>query len=206
MVLASITRGFRDLLAGRGEPVAGRVVRTMVPVSVRRAEESGGVYNNRVSAMFAELPVGLADPVERLHDVRVQMDGLKESNQAVAGEVLTSLGGFAPALLLDLGTRLAMRTPQQSIETITTNVPGPQYPLYVGGRRMLDSFPYVPLGGRIRQAIAIFSYVGRLTFGVTADADHVPDLEVLAHGIEEGLAELLKAAREVGGSAARGGG
>jgi hypothetical protein len=110
--------------------------------------------------------------------------------------VLTSLGGFAPALLLDLGTRLAMRAPQQSIETITTNVPGPQYPLYVRGRRMLDSFPYVPLGGRIRQAVAIFSYVGRLTFGVTADADHVPDVDVLAHGIEAGLAELLTAARE----------
>ena len=119
-------------------------MRTMVPVSVRRAGESGGVYNNRVSAMFAELPVGLADPVERLGAVRVQMAGLKESKQAVAGEVLTSLGGFAPALLLDLGTRLALRTPQQSIQTITTNVPGPQYPLYVLGREMLDSFPYVP--------------------------------------------------------------
>ena len=201
VVLASITRGFRDLLVSRGEAVTGRVVRTMVPVSVRRAEESGGVYNNRVSAMFAELPVGVADAAERLQAVRRQMDGLKDSKQAVAGEVLTSLGGFAPALLLDLGTRLAMRTPQQSIETITTNVPGPQYPLYVGGRRMLDSFPYVPLGGRIRQAIAIFSYVGRLTFGVTGDADHVPDIDVLARGVEDGLAELLKAAREAAGQA-----
>ena len=201
VVLASITRGFRDLLVSRGEPIEGRAVRTMVPVSVRRAGESGGVYNNRVSAMFAELPVGLADPVERLGAVRMQMAGLKESGQAVAGEVLTSLGGFAPALLLDLGTRLALRTPQQSVQTITTNVPGPQCPLYVLGREMLDSFPYVPVGGRIRQAIAIFSYVGRLTFGVTADADNVPDIEVLAHGIEEGLAELVKAAREVGGPA-----
>src|SRR5205823_7734494 len=106
VVLAVITNGFRDLLAARGEPIEpATVVRTMVPVSVRRPGERG-TYNNRVSAVFASLPVGVADPHRRLDAIRAQMDGLKESKQAVAGDVLTSLTGFAPPLLLALGSRL----------------------------------------------------------------------------------------------------
>ncbi len=100
VVLACITGGFRRLLIDRGEPV-DRVVRTLVPVSVRSASEQGA-YNNRVSAMFADLPVNLADPLERLASIRAQMADLKQSHEAVAGEVLTSLSGFAPPLLLAL--------------------------------------------------------------------------------------------------------
>ena len=100
-------------------------MRTLVPVSVRTPGERG-TYNNRVSAMFAELPVGIDDPLERLDAIRAQMDGLKESKQAVAGEVLTSLSGFAPPLLLALGERVATRVPQRNVNTVTTNVPGPQ--------------------------------------------------------------------------------
>ena len=97
--------------------------------------------------MFAELPVGIEDPLERLASIRAQMEGLKESKQAVAGEVLTSLSGFAPPMLLALGDRVATRVPQRNVNTVTTNVPGPQCPLYAAGRRMLEAFPYVPLGG-----------------------------------------------------------
>jgi diacylglycerol O-acyltransferase len=195
VVLTVITTGFRELLLSRGEPVEGRHVRTMVPVSVRRADERG-TYNNRVSAMFAKLPVGIADPVERLHAIRTQMEGLKESKQAVAGEVLTSLSGFAPPLLLGLGTRLAVRIPQRNVNTVTTNVPGPQQPLYAAGRRMLEAFPYVPLAGTVRVGIAIFSYDGALNFGVTGDYDTAPDIDVLCRGIEDGVQELLDAAGE----------
>jgi diacylglycerol O-acyltransferase len=195
VVLASITRGFRDLLLSRGEPV-DRVVRTLVPVSVRPRDPSGRAvgdrtFENKVSAMFAELPVGLADPVERLHAISAQMAGLKESKQAVAGEALTSLSGFAPPVLLALGTRLASRLPQRNINTGTTNVPGPQVPLYAAGRRMLEVYPYVPLFGQVRIAVAIFSYDGRVNFGVTGDADNAPDIDVLCRGIEYGMAELL---------------
>jgi diacylglycerol O-acyltransferase / wax synthase len=193
VVLATITRGFRDLLLERGEPVTGRVVRTLVPVSVRRPGERG-VYNNRVSAMFAELPVGLDDPVARLRAVRTQMDALKRSQQAVAGEVLTSLSGFAPSMLLSLGMRVAFRVPQRSINTVTTNVPGPQQPLYLAGRRMLEAVPYVPLAGHVRTGVAIFSYDGALKYGVTGDYDTAPDIEVLCRGIEQGVAELVQAA------------
>ena len=190
VVLAVITRGFRDLLLSRGESLGDRFVRTLVPVSVR-TEGERGTYNNRVSAMFAELPVGLPDGLERLAAIREQMEGLKERKQAVAAEVLTSLSGFAPPLLLALGGRLFARLPQRTVQTVTTNVPGPQLPMYAAGRRMLAAFPYVPLGGSVRIGVAIFSYAGQLNFGITGDWETAPDIEVLADGIEEGVADLL---------------
>jgi len=194
VVLAAITQGFRELLLSRGESV-DRSVRTMVPVSVRKADQKGS-YDNRVSAMFAELPVGLTDPVERLHAVTAQLQGLKESHQAVAGETLTSLAGFAPPALLAAGTRLALRLPQRNLNTVTTNVPGPRVQLYAAGRRMLEAFPYVPLAGQLRIGVAIFSYLDSLNFGVTGDYDSTPDLDVLARGISTGLTDLKKAAED----------
>jgi diacylglycerol O-acyltransferase / wax synthase len=189
VVLAAITGGFRELLESRGEPV-DRVLRTLVPVSVRRTGERGS-YNNRVSAIFAELPIAISDPAQRLESIRAQMADLKESKQAVAGEVLTSLSGFAPAMLLALGARVASRLPQRSLNTGTTNVPGPQFPLYLARRRMLESFPYVPLFASVRVAVAIFSYDGALSFGVSGDYDSAPDIDVLCRGIERGLEELV---------------
>jgi diacylglycerol O-acyltransferase len=193
VVLTVLTRGFRDLIMARDESPEGRVVRTLVPVSVRLPDERG-VYNNRVSAMFAELPVGIADPAQRLVAIRAQMDGLKESKQAVAGEVLTSLSGFAPALLLAVGTRVAFRIPQRNVNTVTTNVPGPQIPLYAVGRQMLEVFPFVPIAGHVRVGVAIFSYNGMMNFGVTGDYDTAPDIGVLCRGVEDGMSELLKLA------------
>lgn len=197
VVLTAITRGFRDLLLARGEDVRGQVVRTLVPVSVRTLDQRGG-YDNRVSAMFAELPVHIADPHQRLESMRRQMEGLKESNQAVAAETLTRLSGFAPPLLLALGTRTAMRAAHRlgpsNVHTVTTNVPGPRRPLYAVGRRLIEAFPYVPIASPMRIGVAIFSYEGAFTFGLTGDWDTVTDLEVLARGIEDGVGELTKLA------------
>lgn len=193
VVLAAITKGFRNLLLSRGQEVEGQVVRTLVPVSIRREDERG-TYNNRVSAMFAELPVGIEGAAKRLESIRLQMDDLKEKKQAVAAEVLTSLSGFAPPLLLALGGRLFARTKQRNVQTVTTNVPGPQQPMYAAGRRMLHAMPYVPLAGSVRIGVAIFSYAGELGFGVTGDYDTAPDIDVLCRGIEEGMQDLLKAA------------
>jgi diacylglycerol O-acyltransferase / wax synthase len=156
-----------------------------------RSETERGTYNNKVSAMFADLPVGIADPLERLASVRAQMEGLKESRQAVAGSTLTSLSGFAPAMLLALGGRVATRTPQRSVNTVTTNVPGPQRPMFLEGCRMLEYFPFVPLAGSVRIGVAIVSYDGGLNFGVTGDYEAAPDVGVLCEGIEAGIAELL---------------
>jgi diacylglycerol O-acyltransferase / wax synthase len=191
VVLTLITNGFRELLDARGEDVSeDRVVRTMVPVSVRRKGERG-VYNNRVSAVFASLPVGLDDPARRLRSIRMEMDGIKESKQAVAGDVLTSMSGFAPPLLLALGSRLVTLSPRLNMHTATTNVPGPQQPVQTLGRRMLQSFPFVPVVGSIRIVVAIFSYDGGLFFGVTGDYDGAPDIDVLTAGIAGGMDDLL---------------
>jgi len=195
VVLAAVTTGFRDLLQSRGESV-DRVVRSLVPVSVRPRDSGSravgdGTLQNRVSAMFAELPVGLADPAERLRAITAQMEGLKESKEAVAGEALTSLSGFAPPMLLAMGMRLATRMAQRNVNTVTTNVPGPQLPLYVAGRRMVAAYPYVPLAGQVRVGVAIFSYDGQVTFGVTGDWDTTADLDVLARGIERGMHTML---------------
>ena len=189
VVLAAIAGGFRELLLSRGESVE-RVIRTLVPVSVRSPGEHG-VYNNRVSAMFADLPVAIEDPLPRLRSISAQMADLKRSKEAVAGEVLTSLGGFAPPLLLALAERVGTHIPQHNVNTVTTNVPGPQHPLYGAGRRMLEAFPYVPLGGHVRVGVAIFSYDGALTFGVTGDYDTAPDIDVLCQGIERAMAQLV---------------
>jgi diacylglycerol O-acyltransferase / wax synthase len=200
VVLALITRGFRDLLTSRGEDVDARVIRTLVPVSVRPRGDSGpasgdGTLANKVSAMFAELPVGIEDPVERLHAITSQLQDLKESRQALAGEALTSGMVFAPAMLLTLGMRVATRAARRmgNLDTVTTNVPGPQFPLYSCGRKMLRAFPYVPLAAPLRVGVSIFSYDGELTFGLTGDYDCAPDLDVLAEGIGAGVKELLTA-------------
>ena len=191
VVLTAITGGFRELLLSRGER-ANRVVRSLVPVSVRAVDEHA--YNNRVSAIFADLPVEIEDPVQRLVSVRKQMEHLKGSHEAVAGDVLVSLSGFAPAMLLGVALRTATHVPQRSVNTVTTNVPGPQRPLYAAGRRMLECFPYVPLAGHVRVGVAIFSYNGTLSFGVTGDYDLAPDIGVLCSGIEHSMRELARVA------------
>lgn len=191
VVLTVITNGFRELLESRGEQIdPGQVVRTMVPVSVRHKGEKG-VYNNRVSAVFAALPIGLSDPRERLRRINSEMDGIKQSKQAVAGDVLSSLSGFAPPLLLAMGSRLVTASPRLNMHTATTNVPGPQQPVQTLGRRMLESYPFVPVVGSIRIVVAIFSYDGGLFFGVTGDYDGAPDIDVLTTGISSGMENLL---------------
>jgi diacylglycerol O-acyltransferase / wax synthase len=189
VVLTAIAGGFRALLERRGEPT-DRPVRTLVPVSVRGTDEHDHL-DNRVSAMFAELPVGVADPVERLAVVREQLADLKASHEADAGDALVGLAGYAPAMALAVTLRTATRVPQRSVNTVTTNVPGPRTPLYAAGRRMLHCFPYVPLAAHVRIGVAIFSYASELNFGVTGDYDTAPDIGVLCRGIEDDLAALL---------------
>jgi diacylglycerol O-acyltransferase / wax synthase len=191
VVLTLITNGYRELLEERGERItADTVIRTMVPVSVRSPGERGE-YNNRVSAVFARLPVGIDDSAERLGAIREQMDGIKSSKQAVAGDALAQLSGFAPPLLLALGSRVATRSARLNMDTATTNVPGPQVPLHTLGRTLVASYPYVPIVGTIRIVVAIFSYNGALYFGVTGDRDHAPDVDVLTKGIEADVERLL---------------
>jgi WS/DGAT/MGAT family acyltransferase len=201
VVLAAISGGFRALLISRGEHPGPHLVRSLVPVSVRACGQEN-VYDNQISAILADLPVHIADPVERLAAVRAELTALKESREIIVGESLVALGRYIPFPLASRAVRLVLGLPQREIVTVTTNVPGPRQPLYALGRRLLEIVPYVPLASTLRTGISIFSYCGSVTFGITGDFRTSPDLDLLARGIEDGLAALLDAARQHHRSAA----
>jgi diacylglycerol O-acyltransferase / wax synthase len=203
VVLAAISGGFRELLLARGEEPQARTVPSLVPVSTRAAGEEG-IYENRVSAVVANLPVHLADPAERLAAVQAELSALKSSQEAVLGEELIILGRYSPFPLISRGVRLAFSLPQREIVTVTTNVPGPAQPLYGLGRRLQEIIPYVPIATTVRTGIAIFSYCGSLVFGITGDLAANPDLDVLSRGIERDIAELLKGTKQHGRRRAQG--
>jgi WS/DGAT/MGAT family acyltransferase len=194
VVLAAISGGFRALLLARGEQPGPHMVRSLVPVSVRAPGEED-VYENQVSALLADLPVHIADPVGRLAAVQAELAALKNSNEAMLGQALISLGRYTPFPYASWLVRLGFGLPQRDIVTVTTNVPGPRQPLYGMGRRILEIIPYVPIATTLRTGVSIFTYCDQVTFGITGDFDANPDLDVLARGIEDGLAELLKASR-----------
>ncbi len=193
VVLAACAGGYRALLLKRGEDVERAVVRTLVPVSVRAAD-AHGVLDNRVSALLYELPVGVDSPIERLGRVQHDMAALKASHMAEAGEAMTTIGGILPPIALGAISRTAMRVmhvlPQRSINTVTTNVPGPQFPLYCLGREMIAYYPFVPISHGVRIGTAILSYNGHLSFGVTGDFDTAGDIDLLADAIRASVMEL----------------
>ncbi|MGR6963408.1 WS/DGAT/MGAT family O-acyltransferase [Geodermatophilus sp. URMC 61] len=195
VVLAAITRGFRDLLERRGSLRQGLVVRSMVPISVRQADQRGQL-DNQISAVFVDLPVGEPDPVARLTSVRRQMDEHKKVMQAVDARSIIAMGDFVAPTLLSMGVRAALAAGQMWCQAVTTNVPGPRVPLYVLGRRMCSAHAYVPIAGGTRVSIGIFSYLNTMTFGINADFDAFPDVDVLSGGIRRGIDELVAAARE----------
>jgi diacylglycerol O-acyltransferase len=192
VVLAVITSGFRDLLRGHGSLSDDLVVRSLVPVSLRGFHDRSRV-SNKISAILVNLPVAEPDPLRRLENLHRQMDDLKRTRQAAAPEFLTGILGFVAPALLALGTRTVFRLPQPLVQTVTTNIAGPGFPLYLLGRRMTEVYPYVPIGDNLRIGIAVYSYLDSFAFGITADYRAVgeADLEVLTDGINRGLAELL---------------
>jgi WS/DGAT/MGAT family acyltransferase len=197
VVLTAITHGFRALLERRGALRDGLVVRSMVPVSVRRADERGAL-DNQVTAVFVDLPVAEPDPRARLDSVRRQMEEHKRLLNAVDARSIISMGHFVAPTLLALGTRAGARAGQAWTQTVTTNVPGPRVPLYVLGRRMRSLYPYVPIAAGTRVTIGIYSYQEEMTFGINADFDAFGDIDVLADGIGQGVAGLVELATIVG--------
>jgi WS/DGAT/MGAT family acyltransferase len=193
VVLGVLAGAYRDLLVRRGEDADTTVLRSLVPVSVR-APDARGVLDNRVSAVLLELPVHVADPLERVQLVHEEMQRLKASHMSDAGELVVRLGDLAPPMvvgpMMRAASRLLARAPQRSVNTVTTNVPGPQLPLYCLGREMLAYYPYVPISHGVRVGTAILSYNGQLAFGVTGDYDAAPDIDVLADAIPVGFEEL----------------
>ncbi len=193
VVLAAVSGGYRELLLSRGEDADRARVRSMVPVSTRR-DDGRGQPDNRVSILLYDLPVQIADPVERLDVVREQMSKLKASHMAEAGKAVVAAGDLAPPMVVGALSRVVIRAihrlPQRSINTVTTNVPGPQFPLYCLGHEMLETHPFVPISHGVRVSTAILSYNGRLSFGVTGDYETAPDVHVLASATSTGIERL----------------
>lgn len=190
-VLSAVTLALGRHLRRRGHDTTDLVLKAMVPVSVR-ADEQKGALGNRVSNMYAPLPVGLEDPRACFAEVHAAMETLKTSGQAVGAEAITRLGDFAPPTIMSQAARLQAR--QRFFNLVVTNVPGPQIPLYMLGHRLIGLYPVVPLAQRQALGIAIMSYDGRLGFGLLADFDALPDLADIADDLRVAIAALSRAA------------
>jgi diacylglycerol O-acyltransferase / wax synthase len=192
VVLAVVSGALKDWLRSRGVRTEGLELRALVPVSIRGSEQQGQL-GNQLAAMRGPLPVYVEDPVARLRVVKAAMDGLKESKQAVGAEVLTSMQNFAPPTILAQASRLNFST--RLFNLIVTNVPGPQFPLYILGRELLDLFPVAFLPQKHALAIAIMSYNGGIDFGLLGDYDAMSDIDLVGERIDASLDELVKAAK-----------
>ena len=191
VVLTVVAGALGRHLRRRGVSTDGLELKAMVPVSVRSAEQAGDV-GNHVAAMMAPLPVWCQDPVARQKIVTESMGHLKEGGQAIGAQALTEMSGFAPPTIMGQAARLMSR--QRFFNLVITNVPGPQIPLYLLGRRAIDPFPLVPLAKNQGVGIAIMSYDGRMDFGLVGDYDVMYDLDDLAVDLHDSLAELAEAA------------
>jgi diacylglycerol O-acyltransferase len=192
VVLAAVAGALRRWLLARGVRTEGLELRALVPVSIRTEDEYGHL-GNRIAAMRGPLPIYIADPVRRLERVREAMDGIKSSKQALGAEVIARFNDFAPPTLLAQASRLNFST--RLFNLIVTNVPGPQFPLYVLGRELEDIFPVAFLPEHHALAIAIMSYNGGIDFGLLGDYDALDDIDALADSIEASIAELSEAAK-----------
>jgi len=192
VVLTVVSGALARWLRSRGIRTEGLEMRALVPVSVRSVDERN-TLGNRLTVMRGPLPVYIKDPVARLRFVKQAMDGLKESKQAVGAATLAAVNNLAPPTILAQASRLNFST--RLFNLIVTNIPGPQLPLYVLGRQLKDLFPVAFLPQNHALAIAIMSYNGGIDYGLLADYDALPDIDVVADGIEQSLAELLDAAR-----------
>jgi WS/DGAT/MGAT family acyltransferase len=191
VILSIVSGGIGKYLRARGHDTEGVELRALVPVSVRAAEEHGAL-GNRISAMMAPLPVWSEDPVERLKVVTGEMGDLKNSGQAVGAEILTKLTDFAPSTIASQAARL--QPAQRFFNLVVTNVPGPQFPLYVLGRKMESIFPMVPLARRQALCVGIMSYNGQVNFGLIGDYDAMADLDSFALDLEAATAETIATA------------
>jgi diacylglycerol O-acyltransferase / wax synthase len=191
VVLTVVAGGLRTWLRSRGVRTEGLELRALVPVSVRTKDDKGQL-GNRIVVMRGPLPVYVEDPVARLRVVRQAMDGLKESKQAVGAAAITGLEALAPPTILAQASRLQFST--RLFNLLVTNVPGPQFPIYVLGRELLDTYPIAFLPENQSLAVAVMSYNGGMDFGLLGDYDNLTDIEDLGEALKDSLAELVDAA------------
>lgn len=190
MFLAALAGGYRKYLLDRGEPLEAMVLRAIVPVS-RRVPGQPARPGNLASAMFVELPVDLADPVARVHMVAARTAEQKSGEVADATAAVVRMADHIPAVLLAWGARAYGRSGQGRVNVVASNVPGPPQAQYLAGRRVLELIPYVPTAQQVRASAAMVSYAGRLTVGITADADALPDADRLIAAVGQEFSDLV---------------
>jgi len=188
VVLTTVSGAIREYLLRRQTNPAQLDFRVSAPVSVRREEEKGQL-GNRVSSWIIQLPLDQPDPLARLSAVHDITRELKDSRQALGVELMMQVAEWTPPVLLSLGAQAA----SGPINSIVTNVPGPQFPLYMLGARMLEMYPVVPLMEGMGLGVALFSYDGKLFWGFNADYGLVPDLEVFPELVKQAFAEFARA-------------
>jgi WS/DGAT/MGAT family acyltransferase len=191
VVLAVAAGALRRWLRGRGIRTQGLELRALVPVSLR-TEEERGMFGNRLAVFRAPLPVYAEDPVERLRIVREEMSKVKQSKQVMGAQAIVGLNDFAPPTVLAQASRLNFST--RLFNMIVTNVPGPQFPLYVLGRELETVVPVAFLPANHALALAIFSYNGKMSFGLLGDFDAMDDIDLMQQGLVSSLRELVEAA------------
>ena len=191
VVLTAVAGGVHELLEHRREPTRGRTLRAMVPVSVRSQGETGDI-GNRVAPVFVDVPVGRMAARTRLRRVRAATSRIKDSGMAVGADTIIGLGAYAPPALHATAARLVAQA--RWCNLVVSNIPAPQEPLYLAGAPLEASYPAMNLKEDCGLSIACTSAAGAMAFGLVADWDLVPDLDVLARGIESAIDDLEKAA------------
>jgi len=187
VALAMVAGGVGQLLRGRGVDTDGARVKAMVPVSTRDPSSQMS-YGNQASVMALDLPIGELPPATRLQRIGDAMTRLKSSRQWEGMDFWVELAEHLPPAVVSLVSRVGRI--QRVVDVVVTNVPGPPIPLYLLGGEMLEVYPYVPLFGGTSLGIAIVSYNGRLSFGVSGDREAMPDLDAVTSGIAAAFEEL----------------
>lgn len=199
VVLAVSAGAIRRWLHGRGLRTEGMDMRVCVPMSTRSKDDAGSL-GNRITQVVVPLPVYLGDPLERLRVVSDAMRDVKRSKLAAGAEMIAGMQDFAPPTLLAQASR--MNFSGRFFNLLVTNVPGPQFSLYLLGRKLRGVFPLAFLAGDRALAIAVMSYDGGVNFGLIADLDSMPDLDAVADGIERSIEEYLELSATRAGAAA----
>lgn len=189
VILAAVSNGYRELLLGRGEPTAGRSLRCVVPVSLRPPMDDHA--DNRLTAAWTDLPVGEQTPAQRVATIARSTRWQMRAGTPLVGAALISMADrFVPGPLQEVVVEHASWVPEWFADTLVTNVPGAQFPLYVMGRRIEHMHPVIPVDGHLRITVGVVSHDGTLGFGVTGDGVHAADVDVLLRGISDGLHDL----------------
>ena len=205
VILATVTGALRAWLMTRTESLSGiRQLKAVVPMSVIDDDLEATSLGTQIAGHFVELPIGEASPVVRLHQVSYSFQAHKETGRAVAANRLAGIAGFAPTTFHALGSRVAVAELRRGFDLSVTNVPGPQFPLYAAGARMVETYPVHPLLPGHALAIGVTSYDGAVYYGVTADRDRLPDIDLFGQCLRDSLEELKDTANNVRSRVPRG--